>query len=104
MAHASASYHLRRLASVGLIEPAVATLRVPRRNGRPKQLSRMSTDAFRGLGPQTARILDRALLATTLALRTKGVAYMGSTSCREDRHGWRAPAERCDPPPTSAGE
>ncbi len=63
MAHASASYHLRRLASVGLIEPAVATERVLRRNGRPKQLYRMSTLAFRGLGPPTARLLDRALLS-----------------------------------------
>ncbi len=52
VAHASASYDLRQLASVGLIEPVVATEPELRRSGRPKQLYRMSTDAFRGLGPR----------------------------------------------------
>jgi DNA-binding transcriptional ArsR family regulator len=64
VAHASASYHLRQLAAVGLIrsleEPA------PERRGsagRPQQRYAMSSAPFRGIGPRAARSLDRRVVA-----------------------------------------
>ncbi len=62
LAHAAVSYHLRQLAAAGLVD-RVDTAGVPGRTGRPRQRYRMREDAFRDLGPDSSRLLNRALLS-----------------------------------------
>jgi predicted ArsR family transcriptional regulator len=62
LAHAAASYHLRRLAAAELVEPIEMPAPSGRR-GRPSQRYRMQQEGFRDLGPDTARLVNRALLS-----------------------------------------
>jgi predicted ArsR family transcriptional regulator len=64
VAHAAASYHLRQLAAAGLIrftEPSARTRAAG--SGRPQQRYAMRSEAFRGLGPRSVRLLERRLLS-----------------------------------------
>ena len=63
VAHAVASYHLRRLATAGLIRSVDEPVRNSKgTTGRPQQRYTMRLEAFRGLGPRSARLLDRQLV------------------------------------------
>ncbi len=64
VAHAAASYHLRQLATAGLIRPVDEPGRDRGQgSGRPQQRYTMRPDAFRQLGPKSVRLLDRQLLS-----------------------------------------
>ncbi len=89
IAHASASYHLHQLAAAGLIVVAGGPQPQPRANGRPKQFYKMRTDPFRGLGPRTARLLDRAMLSD-LELRLR---QPGTTRTVSDAEVWLKPRD-----------
>lgn len=62
LVHAAASYHLRQLATAGLIELVDRTARRPAR-GRPQQRYRMRHGALSGLGRSELQVLDRGLLS-----------------------------------------
>jgi predicted ArsR family transcriptional regulator len=62
IAHAAASYHLRRLAGAGLVRP-VDTQLPPGQKGRPRQSYRMREEAIRDLDQDPSRLLTRGLLA-----------------------------------------
>jgi predicted ArsR family transcriptional regulator len=62
--HAAASYHLRQLAKGGLLRAVPnPTVAGRRGRGRPQQRYAMRPDAFRGLAPPAARLLERQLLS-----------------------------------------
>lgn len=61
LAHAAASYHLRQLATAGLIRPVESV--APRTGrGRPQQRYEMRDGAFSGLRRGELQVLDRGLL------------------------------------------
>jgi predicted ArsR family transcriptional regulator len=63
VAHAAASYHLRQLAAAGLIRSVDRSAPASRGSGRPQQRYAMRSEAFRGLGPRSARLLERRLVS-----------------------------------------
>lgn len=88
LAHAAASYHLRRLAAAGLVEAVPLRVREPRR-GRPQQRYRMRDEPFRGIDRGGVRLLDRGLL-TELARR---LGEAGTTRRVTDAEAWLAPKQ-----------
>lgn len=61
LAHAAASYHLRQLATAGLIDPAPRSERTLGR-GRPHERYQMRHGALSRLGRSELQVLDRGLL------------------------------------------
>src|SRR5438552_3551771 len=88
LAHAAASYHLRRLATAGLLQAVPLGDREPRR-GRPQQRYRMREEPFRGIGRRGVRLLDRGLL-TELARR---LGEAGARRRVTDAEAWLAPKQ-----------
>lgn len=88
LAHAAASYHLRRLATAGLIR-AMPMRKGEHRRGRPQQRYQMRDEAFRGMGRRGVQLLDRALL-TELDRRLREA---GATRRVTDAEAWLAPKE-----------
>jgi DNA-binding transcriptional ArsR family regulator len=90
VAHAAASYHLRQLAAAGLIRSVDERPRSGKRSaaGRPQQRYTMRLDAFGGLGPRSARSLDRRLVSELeRKLGEPGTKRMA------DAEVWLAPAD-----------
>ena len=62
LAHAAASYHLRQLATAGLIEPIASPPNEVRASGRPLRRYRMRAAGFSTLGRRGNRAIHQALL------------------------------------------
>ena len=88
LAHAAASYHLRRLAAAGLVQAVPFGDREPRR-GRPQQRYRLREEPFRGIGRRGIRLLDRGLL-TELARR---LGEAGTRRRVTEAETWLAPRQ-----------
>jgi DNA-binding transcriptional ArsR family regulator len=89
VAHAAASYHLRQLATAGLIR----AVDEPDRNrspgrGRPHQRYAMRREALRGLGPRSVRLLDRRFLSEL----ERKLGHAG-TKRMTDAEAWLRPAD-----------
>jgi DNA-binding transcriptional ArsR family regulator len=81
LAHSAASYHLRRLAEAGLVDP-VGPESGPARPGRPKLRYRMRDDAFNDIGAEASQLLVRSALSE-VARRLQAAGPRSRTSDAE---------------------